>query len=118
MIEAEEVEHGGVEVVEVDFALHSAVAVVVGVAVTDAAFYAATSHPGGEAEGIVTASVALLGGFAIGEVLLIRRAAEFATPNDERIFKETACFEIADQSGDGLIDSGAVLGRFLRMPPW
>ena len=81
MVQAEDVEDGGVEVVDVDFVLLGEVAVVVGGAVGDAALHAAAGHPHGEAFGVVIASVAALGGGG---------AAELATPDDEGVFEEAA----------------------------
>ena len=59
VVEAEEVQHGGVPVVDVDFAGDGFVAVLVGFAVGEAAFDAAAGHPEGVAFVVVVAPVAI-----------------------------------------------------------
>src|SRR5689334_6831421 len=36
--------------------------------------------------------------------LAVRRASEFTSPDDERVFEESALLEIADERGRGLVD--------------
>src|SRR5687768_7108628 len=43
------------------------------------------------------------GGAAFAE----RGAAEFAAPDDERVFEQTALAEITDERGDGFVGAGA-----------
>ena len=71
MVDAEEVEHGGVQVVHFDFVFDGLVAALVGGAVGEAGFDAAAGEPDGEAEGVVIAAVGPLGE---------GRAAELAAP--------------------------------------
>ena len=61
VVEAEQVQNGGVEVVDVDYFFDGFEAEFVGGAVDVAAFDAAAGHPDGEAVGVV---VAACGGFA------------------------------------------------------
>ncbi len=61
VIEAEEVEEGGVEVIHVDFVFDGFVAELIGGAVVDAGFDAAAGHPNGKTFGIVIAADAALG---------------------------------------------------------
>ena len=75
VVDAQQVQHGGVQVVNRDAVLDGLEAELVGGAVGQAAFDAAAGHPHGEAVGIVIAAVAALGD---------RRAAEFAAPDHER----------------------------------
>jgi hypothetical protein len=66
VVEAEEVEHAGVEVVDVDFVFDSLVAIVVGGAVAVAGFDSAAGRPEGEA--FVIAAVAALGVWGAAEL--------------------------------------------------
>ena len=94
VIEAEEVEHGGVEIVDVDLVLDGGEAEVIGCAVDVAAFHSAAGHPGGEAVVIVIAAIyfalvgAFFGHFDDGS------SAEFATPEDEGFVEHAALFEV------------------------
>src|SRR5262249_2704591 len=69
-------------------------------AVEVTAFDAAAGEPNSEAGMVV---VATLGAFRRG------RAAEFAAPEDERVFKQAGAFEIGQQRGDAAIDGGGVV---------
>lgn len=88
VIEAEEVEDGGLEVVDVDFVLGDVEAEVVGFAV-GAGFGAAACHESGEGLWVVVASghtAESRVGFDHGS------AAEFATPDDEGFVEEAVAF--------------------------
>ncbi len=100
VVEAHEMEEGGVPIVDVHFVVHGFVAVVVGEAVVHAAFDAAAGHPEGEAFVVVVASV---GALAVGG------AAELAAPDDEGVLEEIALFEVLKEAGDGLVDLTAVV---------
>ena len=71
VIEAHQVEHRGVQVVDVDLAFDSVIAKVVCRTVRDAALHAAASQPHREAVMIVLTAVSELS---------VRRTSEFATP--------------------------------------
>ena len=101
MVDAEEGEEGGVEVVEVDFVFLGVVAVVVGAAVDVAALHAAAGEPHGVTVGVVVAAVFALGGGG---------AAEFAAPEDEGVLQEAAAFEVFEEGGDGAVDFDGVFG--------
>ena len=94
MIEAEEVEQGGVEVVHVEAVGDGGVADFIGGAMGVAGFGAAASEPGGKAARVVIAAVFSLckGG-----------ASEFAAPPDEGVLEEAALFEILQEGRDGLV---------------
>ena len=100
VVEAEEMQDGGVPVVDVHLVVNGFVAVVVRHAVVHAAFDAAASHPHGEAFVVVVP--------AIG-ALAVRGAAKLAAPDDEGVFQEAALLEVREQAGDGGIDAGAVV---------
>ena len=85
VVEAEEVEEGGVEVMDVDFVFDRFVAELVGVAEGLAPLYPAAGQPHGEAAAVV---VAALGPFGPGG------AAEFPPPDDERFVEQAAALEV------------------------
>ena len=100
VIEAEQVQDRGVQVVNVDLVLGRVVAVVVGAAVAQAALHAAAGQPHRKAFGVVVAAV-----FAFDD----GSAAEFAAPPDQRVIQEAAGLEILEQAGDRQIDLAGVL---------
>ena len=96
VIDAELVQDGGVEVMDVDgtggefflggidglaIGTEDVVAVIVGGSVGHTGLNAAAGHPSGEAARVVIATVVILGELALG----IGGAAEFAAPDDERV---------------------------------
>ena len=110
VIDAELVQDGRVEVVDMDFAGDCAVAHVVGLAIGEAAFDSAAGHPGAEAFGLVFASV-LLDRRGAAEILAPWGAAKFTAPHDERVFEQAARFQILEQGGDRLIGLRTQLGQ-------
>ena len=78
VIEAEQVQDGGVQVVDVDFVLGGVEAEFVGLADGDARFHAAAGQPHGEAVRMMVA--------AIVAALDHGRAPKLAAPNDQRVF--------------------------------
>ena len=96
VIEAELVEDGRVEVVDVDFVLDCVKAEVVGLAVVDTAFDAAAGEPHGEGVRVVIAAISA----ALGH----GGATEFAAEDDEGVFEHAALFEILDEGSAGLVD--------------
>lgn len=103
VIEAHEVEHGGVEVVDVDFVFNGGKAEVVGCSVHVTTFHAAPCHPGGEAVVVVIAAIDLAGVGAFFGHFNDGRPAKFSAPEDEGFVEESALFEIGEEGGDGLI---------------
>ncbi len=81
VVDAHEVENGGVQVVDVQLVLDGAEAEVVGGADGGAGFDATARHPHREAGRIVVAAVAFLAH---------RRAAELTAPDDERLIEKAA----------------------------
>lgn len=98
VVEAEEVEDGGLEVVDVDFILGDVEAEVIGLAI-GAGFGAAARHEGGESLRVVVAA-----GFASeGRIGFDHGgAAKFATPDDEGFVEKAVTFEVLDEGGGGL----------------
>ena len=81
VVDAEEVEHRGMQVVDVDGVGGDVVGEVVGLAEGEAALDAGTGEEDGEAAGMVVAAVVFSGEWA----LAIDGAAEFAAPDDKRV---------------------------------
>lgn len=102
MIEAEEVENGGVPVVDVNLTRDRFVAVVVSFAVRESAFHAAASHPNGVTLVVVIAAV------CVGR---IRRATEFSAPDHEGVLEEITLFQVGEEPGDGFVRLRAVFAK-------
>ena len=94
VIEAEQVENGGVEIVHVHGILDGGVAEFVGLAEGKPVAHAATGEPNSEALGIMVAAVGALGEWS---------AAELTSPPNKRILEQPARLEIGEQRGDGLV---------------
>ena len=101
MFEAEEVQDGGVEIVNADGLFLGFVAELVGGADDLAAADFGSGHPDGHGTGVVVTAKASLGD---------GHAAEFAVPDDEGIVEHAAGFEIGEQPGDGGVGGGGVAG--------
>lgn len=61
VVDSQQVEHGGVEVVDLDLVFNRLIAEFVGATVNLATAYSAPCHPDGKAEGIVISTVGPLG---------------------------------------------------------
>ena len=110
VVEAEKMENGSVEVVDVDFVLDGSKAELVSGAVDVTAFDAPACHPHGEAVVVVIASEASIGGVCAGCGEFDRGgASEFTAPDYEGVFEETAHFEVFEEGSDRLIALG---GKF------
>ena len=92
VVDAEQVQHRGVQVVNLDLVLDGFVAVIVGGAVDRAAFDAAAGQPDGEAKRVVIAAVGPLGE---------GRAAELAGPDDQRRLQQPAAFRSFNSAAIG-----------------
>ena len=103
-VEAELVQHGGVDVGDVVAVFDGVEAELVGRAVGDAPLDAAAGHPDREAERMVVAAV---GSLRAG------RAAELGRPDDDRLVEQAALLQIGQQPGDRLVDLGALRGVIL-----
>lgn len=92
--DSELVLHGGPEIVDAEAVFDGVVAEIVSGAVAEAGLEAAAGDPEAEAVGIVVATIAALSEW---------RAAKLAAEDDDGAFEKTACFEVTEQRGDGLI---------------
>ena len=99
VIEPEEVQEGGVEIVHVDAVGDGSVADFIGCAVGVAGLGATAGKPGGEAARVVIAAI-----------LALRKgsASELSAPPDESVFEEAALFEILKEGGDGFVGGAGV----------
>lgn len=104
VVDAEEVQDGGVDVVDIDGSFDRKVAEVVELTVAGAGAQACTGHPNGEAPGMMVA--AWFSATAFG----VWRAAKLGGENDERVFQQAATFQILQQPGDGPVDGAGVFG--------
>src|SRR5438034_277146 len=95
VVDAEQVQHRCLQVVNVDGVLRDVVAEIVGRAVGDAGFHTAPGHPYGEAARMMVAP-----GFdGVPLALAGDTASEFASPDDERVVEKAALLEILDERG-------------------
>src|SRR5438552_6035985 len=95
MLDTQQPEHGGVEVVHVHRVLDRRVTQFVSRAVNEAGFDPTAAQPDAESGVVVVSTVAAL---AHG------RASEFTRPNDERVFEHVALLEVRDQGHASAID--------------
>src|SRR5690242_11676487 len=88
VIDAEAVQDGGLQIVDVDRVFGDVVAVIVGLTQRDTGLDAATRQPSGEAARVMIAAV--VGGRE--PALAVYRSAKFAPPNDQRLIQHAALF--------------------------
>jgi len=96
VIKSEEVEHGGVKIVNVHGLVHRAETEFIRGAVSVTAARAAAGEPAGEAVVVVVATVE-------GGILCDGCAAEFAAPEHERTVEQSAPAEIGEEGGERLV---------------
>ena len=115
MVETEEVEHGGVEIVDVDDILHGAKSEFVRRTMGVASAGATTGKPAGEAVVIVVATIE-------GGILGDGCAAELASPQNERALEQPALAEVSEESSKRLIPFTGELavgtGEAVVVVPW
>src|SRR5262249_30076713 len=103
VVEAEEVEDRGVQVVDVDGVLDGLEAEFVGGAMDMAPLDAAAGQPHGKGVVVVVAAVHLALVGAGGGELDGGRAAELAAPDDQRVVEHPALFQVLEEGGDRLV---------------
>src|SRR5258706_1782796 len=110
VIDTQETEHGGMQIMDVNRIFHGVVTQFVGAAIGHTAFDACAGHPDGESLDMVIATIALRHG----------SATKFTSPNDQRIFQHAAGLEVLQQSsgapvnqtgrsGDSIFDAAMVV---------
>ena len=110
MVEAEEVEDRGVQVVYMDPILHDVESELVGLAIADTRLDAAAGHPHRERVGMMVTAV-------VAPALYHRRAAELSTPDDEGILEHPPLLQVLDQRGAGPVGDLAVLRDVVHQVP-
>src|SRR5579883_2314460 len=103
VVDAQEMEDCGVEVVDVDAVGRDAVAEGIRRAKGDARLDPATGRPDGEASGVVVAAV--VGGRQLA--LAVIRPAELAAPEHQRVVEQAALLQVDDQRRAGLVGLAA-----------
>jgi len=109
VVDAEEVEDGGLEVVHVDGVTDDVHAEVIGFSEGEAGSDAASGHPDCEGVRVMIASPA----GAVVEVSLDEGGSpEFTAPDDEGIVEQAASFEVEDEGSGGLVRVAALAVEF------
>jgi hypothetical protein len=112
MVDSEEVEYGGLQVVDMYGVFNDVHAVVVCLPVTEACFYASAREPIGEAVGVMVPAVVGRSQLA----LAVYGSPEFATPNDKGIFQHPALLQIREKGGSSLVGVLALASHVSRSP--
>lgn len=101
VIEAEQVQHRGVEIVHGNFVDHGLVTEVVRLAVAESAFHPAAGHPERERAGIVIAPDE----FHIHAIAILAhgRATKLAAPHDKRVLEQSVLLEVGDERHEGAV---------------
>src|SRR6185437_16684934 len=92
MVEAHEIKHGGVEIVNVYGVFGDVIAKIIGLAI-HAWLDPAAGHPDGETAGMMVAAIVIRAELS----LAIVGTAEFAAPDHEGLVEQSALFEIGDK---------------------
>ena len=95
MVDAQEVQDRGVQVVAVGLAFGGLPAPGVALAVSDSAFDSRAGQPGDGGAAVVVAAGGTLGKW---------HAAEFGVPENECVFEQAPCLQVVKQAGDRTID--------------
>ncbi len=104
VVDSEEVETGGVKVVDVNFVFDDAKSKLIGGAVGETAFDAATCHPNAEAFFVVIATRWCFGARSGVVFLNHRGATKFTAPDHQCLVQHATLFEVLDQSRASLVD--------------
>jgi hypothetical protein len=105
VIDAQTVQHSGVQVMNVHRVFYDVIAIIVGLSVSESRFDAAAGHPHRKAAGMVIAAVVIGGQLA----LAIDRSPELSSPDHHCVVEQAPFFQI-------LYESGASLVGVLRLP--
>src|SRR3954468_19596516 len=100
VVDAQDLEHRGVQVAEVDRVLGDVVAKVVGATELDAGLHASAGQPNGEAAPVVVAAHVGVAQRALAK----NSTPEFSEEHNERVFEEAALFHVLKQGSGGLVD--------------
>ena len=106
MVDAKQMQDGGVQVSYVHGVGRDVVAELVGGSVGMSCLHAAARHPHGEAAGMVVAP----GLGAVPLALSGHATSELPAPDDEGVVEESAALEVGDERGAGLVGVAAARG--------
>lgn len=106
-VNAHQMQYRGVQVANVDGIFDDIVTEFVCGPVHRATFNAGTGQPNAKALGMVVAAIRFFGEFS----LAVNRSPELATPDNQRIIKHAALFEILDERRRGLVDVATLVGK-------
>src|SRR5262245_57965748 len=93
-------QHGSMKIVNVHTVLDCVISDFISRPVDKSAFDSTTSHPDGVTIWVMITPVTSLGN---------RRAAKFTGPDNERVFEQTARFQVFQQPGDRFVHFASVL---------
>ena len=99
MVDAQQMQDGGLKVVNMDAPFGYVESVVVGTAMYMARLHAAAAHPERKYAAMMIAAIVV----GLGRALRIRRPAELAAPNHQRIVQHPTLLQIKDQSRRWLV---------------
>ena len=99
MVDPQQVQNSGMEIMYVNAVLGDAVGVVVRLSVSQSAFYAAPGEPSGEIPGVMIAPKVR----AVEFSLTIIGPTEFTSPNHEGVLEQSTLFQVRHQSIRGLV---------------
>src|SRR5438067_824191 len=97
MIQTEQVEDRGVEVVDVNAAFHGMMTAVVRCPMGHAGSHSPAGEPHRKTVRMMIGAVGLDGAW---------RAAEFSAPNDQRVFQKAALLQVFEQTSNGAVGAG------------
>lgn len=104
VIDPQQVEAGGVKVMNVDFILGDAESEIIGFAIGESPLDPTASHPDAKALSVVVSAGRGLGSRA-GVVFLHHGSApELTAPDDERVVEKSSLFEVGEEARAGLVD--------------
>ena len=100
VVNAEQVQHRRVQVVNLDSVFNDLITELVGRSVSDSAFHATASHPDRESVRIMVSAI---------RPLSKRGPPELALPDNQRVLKKSSLFKISQQRRDRLVDTLGIL---------
>src|SRR4051812_19223365 len=110
MIQPEELQHGGVEVMVVHRVLGHAPADLIGLAIDLSALKPAASSQDGEGEGMMVAS----GDIGIAAAVLTERgAAELAAEQNHGGIQQAALLQVPQEGGHGLVSHAGIVSQLV-----
>ena len=110
VVDAQQVQNRGLQIVNVDSIFGDVDAVVVGPPPGHAALNASTSHPHGKTAWVMIAAVVCFRQAA----LRVDRPTELAAPDNQRVIEHASLLEIPNQAGRRLVGVSALRSDLLR----